>query len=85
MSTTGRVTSIGALLVLATFLSWYLSTTRLEGLPSIATVVVVIAFVKVRLVGLHFMGLREAPMGLRALFEAYVITACLAVLTAYFV
>jgi len=31
-----------------------------------------VAFVKVRLVGIHFMELRTAPTALRALFETYV-------------
>jgi len=35
-------------------------------------VLLAVAFVKVRLVGIHFMELRTAPTALRALFETYV-------------
>jgi hypothetical protein len=37
----------------------------------VAIVVLAIAAIKVRLVGLDFMELRHAPIALRALFEAY--------------
>lgn len=36
-----------------------------------ATVVVGIAAVKIRLVGIHFMELQHAPLALRAFFEVY--------------
>lgn len=36
-----------------------------------AAVVIVIAAVKIRLVGIHFMELRHAPLGLRLVFEIY--------------
>ena len=60
-----------AALVLATLSSWLLG---IEGSTSTLTgcAVVAIALVKVRLVGLHFMELRNAPAALRGAFEAYV-------------
>jgi Prokaryotic Cytochrome C oxidase subunit IV len=39
-----------------------------------------IAFIKVRLVGLYFMELRGAPTVLRGLFEAYCAIACTVVI-----
>ncbi|MFF3570095.1 cytochrome C oxidase subunit IV family protein [Nocardia jiangxiensis] len=57
------------LLVAATALSWALGTETGGAVTSLA--VIVVAFAKVRLVGLHFMELRDAPIGLRAAFEVY--------------
>ncbi|OXR46946.1 hypothetical protein B7C42_00062 [Nocardia cerradoensis] len=59
------------LLVAATALSWTLGTETGGAVASLALIVV--AFAKVRLVGLHFMELRDALIGLRAAFEAYLI------------
>ena len=62
------------LLVAATILSWVLGAEHGTG-SLVAVVVLAIAALKVRLVGLDFMELRHAPIGLRAVFEFY----CLAV------
>jgi hypothetical protein len=43
----------------------------------------VIAFFKVRLVGIHFMELRWAPLPLRLAFEAWTLVTCLLVLAVY--
>ena len=45
----------------------------------------VLAFFKARLIILHFMELRHAPIGLRALGEAWVIVACTCVILTYLV
>jgi hypothetical protein len=48
---------------------------------SLASVLILlIAFMKVRLVGLYFMELREAPVALRGLFQGYCIVVSAAVL-----
>lgn len=62
------------LLVAATILSWAVGAEHGTG-SMVAVVVLAIAAVKVRLVGLDFMELRHAPLPLRAVFEGY----CLAV------
>jgi hypothetical protein len=61
-------------LVLATGLSWLLGAdaTDLDS-QAVGSAVIVVAFVKFRLVGLHFMHLRTAPALLRGLFEGYVV------------
>ncbi len=41
-----------------------------------ATLVLAIAFVKARIVGLEFMELRLAPLALRLIFEAWTVIAC---------
>lgn len=50
-----------------------------------AAVILVIAMIKVRLIGVHFMDLRAAPLALRALFEGYVLIVCVALVTLAFV
>jgi Prokaryotic Cytochrome C oxidase subunit IV len=61
------------LLVAATIVSWAVGAEHGTG-SLIAVVVLVIAAVKVRLVGLDFMELRNAPIPLRAIFELYCFT-----------
>lgn len=58
------------LLVAATVLSWAVGAEHGTG-SLVAVLVLAIAAVKVRLVGLDFMELRHAPIPLRAAFEAY--------------
>ena len=69
-------------LVLATLSSWLLG---IEGSTStaIGCAVVAIALIKVRLVGLHFMELRNAPRALRGAFEAYVVVTGATLLALY--
>jgi hypothetical protein len=78
--------SIWALLVAATIFSWFLSGEVGEG-AVISTIesltVMAVAFIKLRLVGLEFMELRNAPMGLRVVFETYVLIGCAAVTVLY--
>ena len=70
-------TVVWIMLVLATMISWALGTERGIGNQSFTSVLILlIAFIKVRLVGLYFMELREAPFKLRGLFEAYCIVVC---------
>jgi hypothetical protein len=70
-------------LVLATFLSWWLATEPWHGGALGAVAIFIVAAVKVRLVGLHFMELADAHPVLRAMFELYVL-ALLAGLVAFF-
>ena len=71
-----RVAAVWVFLMLATLVSWVLGEDRLIHTQNVVAVgVIAIAFIKVRLVGIHFMELREAPLPLRAAFEAYVALA----------
>lgn len=80
-----RTTGVWALLILATVLSWELG----HGLGfgnhhERATVaVVLIAYLKVRLVFLDFMELRTAPLALRLSVEAWAALVCGAVIALY--
>lgn len=60
---------IWALLVAATVGSWTVGAGH-------GVALLVVAFVKVRLVGLYFMELRSAPVPLRILFEGWVVVTC---------
>jgi caa(3)-type oxidase subunit IV len=70
-------TAVWVLLIAATAATWTLGTQHGLGNHTTASVVILlIAFVKVRLVGLYFMELRDAPTVLRGMFEAYCVVAC---------
>jgi hypothetical protein len=80
-----RATVIWLVLVLATLVSWFLGTDHGFGSdhrPE-SVLIMVVAFVKVRLVGLHFMELRNAPAPLRLLFEIYVVVVLALIIGLY--
>jgi heme/copper-type cytochrome/quinol oxidase subunit 4 len=70
-----------------TLVSWWLGTEHGFGAGDdheAATIVVfVVSFFKVRLVGLYFMELNEAPIWLRAMLEVYVVVVCAACIGMY--
>ena len=80
-----RVTLVWGLLVVATGTSWALGSDHTVGSShSTASVIIfVVSFVKVRLVGRHFMELREAPDLLRKAFDAYCVLACAGLVGVY--
>lgn len=65
-----RSTVVWAILVVATLVSWAVGSEHGTG-SAIALVVLGVAMIKVRFVGLDFMELRRAPSLLRAVFESY--------------
>jgi hypothetical protein len=77
-----RITQIWVGLVAATLFSWgSVAHMPAAGKINILTLwVVVIAFVKVRYIGLDFMELRQAPTAYRVCFEVWVVLICTAVL-----
>lgn len=77
-----RVAVVWFVLLAATLLSW--ESARSAGDYRLASVVVLlIAFLKARLIGLEFMELRTAPRMLRSIFEAWTVVACAALLALY--
>jgi len=71
-------------LVIATIVSWRIGAD--EGVTPnclASAVVLVIAYLKVWLVGLHFMGLRDAPFALRAIFALWVVLSLGGLITIY--
>jgi heme/copper-type cytochrome/quinol oxidase subunit 4 len=82
--TRDRVAAVWAFLVLATIASLTLGEDRLIHTQNVVAIAVIaIAFVKVRLVGIYFMELREAPLLLRAAFETYVAVAATVLIVLY--
>ncbi|CPW26434.1 Uncharacterised protein [Mycobacteroides abscessus] len=76
---TRRLTSVWALLLILTFGSFLVGLEQSAAVASAAAVVVIaIAMLKVRLIGIHFMDLREAPRALRWAFESYVLVVFIA-------
>lgn len=76
-----RATAIWFVLVAATAASWWFGVHDVPGLDhtegAVGALVMVIAFIKVRFIILHFMEVRGAPTSLRLILEIY----CAAVLT----
>ena len=70
-------------LTLATILTLWLSENELRAPRIAVTGAVLIAAVKVRLVFLYFMELRQAPWGLRLIFEVWVVACTTAILVGY--
>lgn len=82
-------TWIWLLLVALTTMSWEVGDGGATASAGIGTSLVtplllLVAFFKVRLVGLHFMELRTAPLPLRILFESWVAAVCGLLLLIYF-
>jgi len=77
-----RVAATWLVLLAATLLSW--ESAQSSGDYRLASaVVLLIAFLKARLIGLEFMELRTAPRVLRSIFEAWSVVACAALLLLY--
>jgi hypothetical protein len=84
-----RTTAVWLGLTLATLLSWSLGghhTLGMSNSHALAGVsILLIAFVKIRFVGLYFMDLRDAPTVLRGLFEAYCAVVFIALTAMYLI
>ena len=81
-----RTNLVWLLLVAATLVSWTLGTDHAldrsgQHLASVA--VLIIAFIKVRFIGLYFMELKNAPIALRLAFEIYCVGVCAMVVTMF--
>ena len=72
------------ILIVATGITWYLGEVGAAGTWAIVTMLL-IAFVKGRLVILDFMELREAPRLWRALLEGWLILVSSLILLAYWI
>ncbi|MFC3778459.1 cytochrome C oxidase subunit IV family protein [Mycolicibacterium holsaticum] len=72
-----NATLIWLLLSALTVVSWLLgSDFGFSGLGhvTVSLIVIVVALFKVRMIGMYFMELRDAPLELRGLFEGYCLT-----------
>lgn len=78
----GVPTFLWVLLSAATVVSWLIGIEAGGGVLAGAAILA-IAFVKLRLVGIHFMEIGRAPVALRAIFEGYVVVAFASLLVIY--
>jgi len=80
------ISAVWGLLIVATLISWWLGTDHgVDDLQTASVLVLLVAFVKVRFVGLYFMELRHAPIALRLLFEIWCAVVCATVVVMYLV
>lgn len=80
------VTAIWALLIAMTLVTWWMGTDHgVEDVQVASVLILLLAFFKVRFVGLYFMELREAPVPLRAIFETWCVAVCAAVVVMYLI
>ena len=77
-----RVAAVWLVLVAATLLSWE-SARSTDDYRLASSAVLLIAFLKARLIGLEFMELRAAPLQLRLIFEGWAVIACTGLLALY--
>ncbi|MGQ0465087.1 MAG: cytochrome C oxidase subunit IV family protein [Sporichthyaceae bacterium] len=71
-SSARTINVVWAGLVLATVVTFAVGGEHAIDSRNLATAVVIaIAAIKIRLVGIHFMEIKDAPLALRAVFEAY--------------
>jgi hypothetical protein len=80
-----RATVVWAVLVLATLVSFRAGAAHGLVGPAGVVLALVIAFVKIRFVGLDFMELHAAPRALRVVFEAWCVLVCGVVVALYLV
>jgi heme/copper-type cytochrome/quinol oxidase subunit 4 len=78
-----RITIIWFVLIVATLISWKIGTDHGVHAHLATVIVVLVAFIKVRFVGLYFMELREAPLPLRGIFEGYCLVVCTTLVIMY--
>ncbi|TWS26445.1 hypothetical protein FK268_04225 [Tsukamurella sputi] len=68
-------------LIAVTGVSYWLGSGHGMASPEAANaVILVVAFVKVRFIGIHFMDLKDAPWALRSIFEAFCVIVCAALI-----
>jgi len=79
-----RVSLVWLGLIIATMLSWTVGTDHGLHAHLATTIVLLVAFTKVRFVGLYFMELRDSAIQLRALFECYCAAVCAALIVMLF-
>lgn len=72
-------------LILATLLSWAIGTHHglIDSNSTTSVTILIIAFVKVRFVGMYFMDLKKAPPRLRAVLDAWCAIVCAAMIVVY--
>jgi hypothetical protein len=80
---TRRTLVVWLVLVAAAVVSWTVGVNHGIDYRLSTTLVLVITFMKVNLVGMNFMELREAVLPLRAIFNAFCIVVCVGLIAMY--
>lgn len=78
-----RISLVWLVLIAATLISWKVGTDHGVHAHLATVIVLLVAFIKVRFVGLYFMELREAPLPLRFIFEGYCVVVCTTLIIMY--
>jgi caa(3)-type oxidase subunit IV len=78
-----RISIVWLVLIAATLVSWKVGTDHGVHAHLATVIVLLVAFIKVRLVGLYFMELRESPLPLRLIFEGYCVVVCTTLIIMY--
>lgn len=74
------------ILIAATLVTWYLGSDHGIHNHHTATVaILLVAFIKVRFVGLYFMELQDAPLTLRVIFEVFCAMVCAIMIGVYMI
>lgn len=80
------ITIVWFFLIAATAISWYAGGDEgINDAELAGSLVLAIAFIKVRFVGMYFMELRHAPIPLRIIFETWCVVVCATVITMFLV
>lgn len=79
-----RSTMVWMALVVATLWSFWLGTDHgIASAEARSIIIFLVAFLKIRFIGLDFMELREAPTQLRVTFEGFCMLACVVLIGFY--
>jgi hypothetical protein len=78
-----RVLKVWLLLMGATIVSWKVGIDHGIDYRLSTMLVLVVTFVKVNLVGMNFMELREAVLPLRAIFNVFCVIVCVVLMAMY--
>lgn len=71
-------TLVWIFLIAATVVSWLLGTDHsfINSHTTASVIILLVAFVKVRFIGLYFMELKDAPLPLRLILEGWCLIVC---------
>jgi hypothetical protein len=79
-----KTSIVWLILIAATLTSWWLGTEHgISNTKLATTLILMVAFVKVRLVVMHFMEVHDAPVPLRLILEVYCVVVCAVLVVMY--
>jgi hypothetical protein len=81
-----RTSVVWLILIVSTLVSWWLGADHgfsADGRRIAVSIVIIVAFAKVYLIGQHFMELRHAPVALNTVFNGWVVAIATAMISVY--